>query len=191
MGRLLVAFCLLALGFPVKDAPHCPQNFACGKFSPPQLGQRFCRATPHSIQNFTPSGFSKPQLAQRMPSLYSFGQSGTRNTLPPCQAAICCCRLRLCFTPSTYCAPTYTVGSNSAPLRRRNVDSATCNSFQINAVEIVSNGVEKGVGSSLLLGNGYTFFFPFLLHSLSQFNSSSNAWASCKSFVSKPSVNQL
>src|SRR4029434_7206264 len=53
---------------------------------------------------------------------------------PNRQAATFCCRLVLRCTPSTYCAPAYTVGSNSAPLSRRKVDSATCNTFQINAV---------------------------------------------------------
>jgi hypothetical protein len=50
------------------------------------------------------------------------------------QAAIFCGVLVLRCTPSTYGVPAYTAGSNSAPLSFRNVDSATCNVFQIRAV---------------------------------------------------------
>src|SRR5262249_42717399 len=53
---------------------------------------------------------------------------------PHRQAAIFCCRPVLGRTPSTYCAPAYTAGSNSAPLSRRKVGSATCKIFQITAV---------------------------------------------------------
>jgi hypothetical protein len=57
--------------------------------------------------------------------------------------------------------------------------------------EIVSNGVERVLGGSLLLGDDYMFFFSLCLHSLFQLSSFKNAFASCKSLVSKPSVNQL
>ena len=50
------------------------------------------------------------------------------------QAARGCRVLALSRMPSTYCAPAYTAGSNSAPLSLRKVDSATCKIFQINAV---------------------------------------------------------
>jgi hypothetical protein len=57
-------------------------------------------------------------------------------------------------------------------------------------IEIVSNSVGKGFDSYLLLGDDL-FLFRLHLHSLFQLNSSSSALASCKSFVSNPSVNQL
>jgi len=56
--------------------------------------------------------------------------------------------------------------------------------------EIVSNGVEKASGSSLLLGDSCKFLSSLRLHSLFHLNSSNSAFASCKSLVSKPSVNQ-
>src|SRR5262245_66671256 len=69
--------------------------------------------------------------------LYSFGRFRTRKgPLPPNQAAIFCRLLGIRCTPSTYCAPAYTAGSSSAPFSHRNVDSATCKIFQINAVAL-------------------------------------------------------
>src|SRR4029079_4901759 len=63
------------------------------------------------------------------------GSPAQGNHLRPCsQAAIFCRMLVVRCTPATHCVPAYTAGSNSAPLSRRKVDSATCNSFQINAV---------------------------------------------------------
>ena len=43
----------------------------------------------------------------------------------------------------------------------------------------------------MLLSDESLFLFRLPLYSLFQLNSSSNALASCKSLVSKPSVNQL
>ena len=61
--------------------------------------------------------------------------SGARKTAAPNrQAMTFCCLLVLGSTPSAYCAPACTAGNNSAPLSRRNADSATCNTFQIIAV---------------------------------------------------------
>src|SRR5215813_8866469 len=115
--------------------PHSPQNLACGAFSPPHWAQRRFSEVPHSVQNFSPSGFSKPQLAQRIRPLYSFGLSRARK-IParPQSGGNLLLRARGLLSPSLYCAPAYTAGSNSAPLSRRKVDSATCNSFQITAV---------------------------------------------------------
>jgi hypothetical protein len=44
--------------------------------------------------------------------------------------------------------------------------------------------------SSWVRVNSGMFLFSLRLHSLFQLNSSNNAYASCKSFVSNPSVNQ-
>jgi hypothetical protein len=55
--------------------------------------------------------------------------------------------------------------------------------------EVVSIGVEKEFGSFSLLGDDDLFLLQFGLHSLFQLNSSNNAFASCRSFVSNPSVN--
>src|SRR4030095_10117030 len=67
--------------------------------------------------------------------LYSFGLAGARKTPTPAQAGgNLLRRARVCCTPSTYGAPAYTAGSNSAPWSRRNVDSATCKTFQSNVV---------------------------------------------------------
>jgi hypothetical protein len=51
--------------------------------------------------------------------------------------------------------------------------------------------VKKESGSTLLSGEDDLFLFRLCLHSLFQLNSSNNAFASCKSLVSNPSVNQL
>ena len=48
----------------------------------------------------------------------------------------------------------------------------------------------KRVRELLLLGDDDLLLFRLRLHSLFQLNSSSSAFASCKSLVSKPSVNQ-
>jgi hypothetical protein len=64
----------------LRAVPQAAQNFAWGRFSPPQLGQRLWSELPHSIQNLAPAGFSVPQLAQRMLPLYSFGVFRARKT---------------------------------------------------------------------------------------------------------------
>ena len=61
---------VVPLCFPVRAAPHSPQNLACGAFLKPHWVQRRLSAVPHSLQNFSPSGFSNPQLAQRIGFLY-------------------------------------------------------------------------------------------------------------------------
>ena len=79
--------------------------------------------------------FSCLQLGYGRLPLFLRSVTGQGNPLRPrSQAAILCGVRAVRGTPSTYCAPAYTAGSNSAPLSRRKVDSATCNSFQINAV---------------------------------------------------------
>ena len=52
-------------------------------------------------------------------------------------------------------------------------------------------GVEKESGSTLFSGAGCWVLFLLLPHVLFQANSSNSAFASCKSLVSNPSVNQL
>jgi hypothetical protein len=56
--------------------------------------------------------------------------------------------------------------------------------------EVVSISVGKESRSALFSGDGYWLLFRSRLHSSYQLNSSSSAVASCKSFVSIPSVNQ-
>jgi hypothetical protein len=58
------------------------------------------------------------------------------------------------------------------------------------ADEIMSNGVEMESGSNLFSGDSCWSLFLLLPHSLFQVNSCNSALASCKSFVSNPSVNQ-
>ena len=120
-----------------KAVPHLPQNLrrAAG------FSNAAARTAPLEPSRHTLHRTSSPRDSQTHSSgnacclftpLGSPGQ-GKRPRLDR-QAAIFCGVPLLRRTPSTYCAPAYTAGSNSAPLSRRNVDSATCNIFQINAV---------------------------------------------------------
>ena len=122
-------------GSDQKRAAFATETWRQDALAGPQLGQtrRSCCRIPR--RSFSPSGFSNPQLCTAHAAsllLRALQDKETARALTT-QAAIFCCVL-IFSTPSTYCAPAYTAGSNSAPLSRRKVDSATCNIFQINAV---------------------------------------------------------
>src|SRR6185295_19413404 len=87
-------------------------------------------------ENFIADSLLPLPLMQMMRrTLYRAWRDGTTSTeFRWTQAARRCWVFNVRGTPLTYWVPAYTAGSNSAPLSLRNVDSASCNSFQINAV---------------------------------------------------------
>ena len=53
-------------GLSTREAPHAPQNLALGRSSEPQLAHARCTGAAHSSQNFAPGRLSWLQTGQRI-----------------------------------------------------------------------------------------------------------------------------